>query len=58
MNFTFIANQNVRTDNSAADPTLRTLISFNNAGVWETINPPQRYYNGTRVDCEPVSASA
>ena len=46
MNATYIANQNV---NSAAG-TVRTLISFDNGGNWQTLTPPD-----TAVGCEPVS---
>ena len=46
MNATYIANQNV----GSAAGTVRTLISFDNGGNWQTLTPPD-----TAVGCEPVS---
>ncbi len=57
LNGTLIANQYVRADPSQLADTKRTLITLDNGGNWELVTSPDRYQNGTTVNCNPPECS-
>ena len=57
VNGTLIANQYVRADATQPADTKRTLITLDNGGNWELVVPPDRYSDGTTVNCDPPQCS-
>ncbi len=57
MNGTLIANQYVRAGPSQPPDTKRTLITLDNGGNWELVTPPDRYQDGSVVNCDPPACS-
>ena len=57
VNGTLVANQFVRPDATQPGDTKRTLITLDNGGNWELVIAPDRYKNGTEVNCNPPQCS-
>ena len=57
VNGTLIANQYVRASPIQPADTKRTLVTLDNGGNWELVTPPDRYRNGTTVNCHPPECS-
>lgn len=57
VNGTLVANQYVRAGPNQPANTMRTLITLDNGGNWELVNPPERYSNSTLVNCDPPACS-
>jgi len=49
MKGTYIVNQQTRTQKH-----IRTLITFDQGGVWSPIPAPQKDYKGNKLECKQV----